>query len=160
MNAERWVVNSSPLILLAKIGRLDLLVEQAQTLVVPQTVVQEILAGPKSDPARIFLQKGIVTTVPVSPHPDMLSWDLGAGETAVLSYAMANEGWTAILDDGAARKCAHTFDISIKGTLAVVIRAKRYGLIPSAADVLHLLKSLDHSANRNASTWGAWVRGW
>ncbi|MBK8430436.1 MAG: DUF3368 domain-containing protein [Chloroflexi bacterium] len=45
------------------------------------------------------------------------------------------------LDDGAARKCAQIFAIPTKGTLAVVIRAKRYGFISSAADILRQLKS-------------------
>jgi predicted nucleic acid-binding protein len=49
-----------------------------------------------------------------------MAWDLGAGETAVLSYALANSGWTAVVDDNAARKCARSFAISAKGTLAVV----------------------------------------
>ena len=138
---EKWVVNSSPLILLAKIGRLDLLTGQADTLVVPQSVAQEILAGPSKDPSRIFLQKETIPIIAIPSLPELLSWDLGAGETSVLSYAFTNEGWTAILDDGAARKCAQTFAIPTKGTLAVVIRAKRYGFISSAADILRQLKS-------------------
>ena len=39
---ERWVVNASPLIVLAKIDRLDLLVQQADELLVPQAVVNEM----------------------------------------------------------------------------------------------------------------------
>ena len=68
--------------------------------------------------------------------PEILAWDLGKGETAVLSYALTNPGWTAIIDDRAARKCAMSFSIPIKGTLAVVILAKKHGLVDSAADVL------------------------
>ena len=43
------------------------------------------------------------------------------------------------LDDAAARKCARSFDLRLKGTLAVIILAKQRGLIPSAADVLRSL---------------------
>ena len=49
MNAK-WVVNASPLILLAKVHRLGLLVELAQTLVIPESVAAEIKAGPDNDP--------------------------------------------------------------------------------------------------------------
>ena len=44
-----------------------------------------------------------------------------------------------ILDDAAARKCARSFDLQLKGTLAVVILARQRELIPSAADVLRSL---------------------
>lgn len=74
------------------------------------------------------------------PTPELAAWDLGAGETAVLSYALANPGWVAILDDGAARKCAVTFGIAVRGSLAVVILAKKRGLIPQAKQVLHTCK--------------------
>jgi predicted nucleic acid-binding protein len=68
---------------------------------------------------------------------------LGQGETAVLSYALAHPKWIAVLDDGAARRCARSLSLMITGTLAVVLLAKRYGLIDSAAHVLHDLRSAD-----------------
>jgi predicted nucleic acid-binding protein len=74
----------------------------------------------------------------------VLAWDLGAGETAVLSLAASEPGRTAILDDAAARKCARSFAIEIKGTLAVVILAKQRGLITSAADLIRMLQSVGY----------------
>jgi predicted nucleic acid-binding protein len=43
--AERWIVNASPLIVLAKIDHQHLLTPLADELIVPQTVVDEIAAG-------------------------------------------------------------------------------------------------------------------
>ena len=43
---------------------------------------------------------------------------------------------TAILDDGAARRCARALGVRILGTLGLVVRAKREGHIESAAEVL------------------------
>jgi len=43
------------------------------------------------------------------------------------------------LDDAAARKCAHSFSIPVKGTLAVVLLAKQRGLIASAAELIQAL---------------------
>ena len=43
----------------------------------------------------------VVDTAPAPP--ELLAWDLGAGETAVLSLALAERTWTAILDDAPAR---------------------------------------------------------
>jgi predicted nucleic acid-binding protein len=47
----------------------------------------------------------------------------------------------AILDDGAARRCARSLSVTYMGTLSVVILAKQRGLIESAAQVLHNLHS-------------------
>jgi predicted nucleic acid-binding protein len=135
---EQWVVNASPVIVPGKIGHLDLLTQLPQRIVIPTAVVLEIKAGPQGDAARLAVQTRMFTKVKV-PNilPELAAWDLGAGETAVLAYALAHPGWIAILDDGAARKCAKTFGIPLKGTLAVIILAKKRGLIPSAAKVLH-----------------------
>ena len=52
---EVRVVNASPLITLAKVGRLDLLTRGGRQLVVPTQVADEVLAGPERDPARVAL---------------------------------------------------------------------------------------------------------
>lgn len=48
--SEGWVINASPIITLAKVGRLDLLEELAPDIGIPLAVVKEIMAGPESDP--------------------------------------------------------------------------------------------------------------
>jgi predicted nucleic acid-binding protein len=137
--SERWVVNASPLILLAKVHQLDLLPQLTEAFVVPEAVIAEVLAGPADDLARQFLETKPVTTVAVSAHPLVLAWDLGAGETAVLSHALANPDWKAIIDDGAARRCAHTLNIPLAGTLAIILAARQKQMIPAAAPVLRAL---------------------
>ncbi|MCD6289567.1 MAG: DUF3368 domain-containing protein [Anaerolineae bacterium] len=133
---ERWVLNASPIIVLARIGQEHLLRALTNGVMVPRAVVTEIEAGPADDPARHLIAEGYLTIVEAAPVPEILAWDLGAGETAVLSYALSKPGWMAILDDAAARKCARSFGLRFKGTLAVVILAKQRGLIPSATEVL------------------------
>ena len=134
------MINASPLIVLARVRQLGLLASLTDEIVIPQAVADEIQAGPTQDQAYQALTSGqftIVNTPP--PPPELIAWDLGAGETAVLSLAMAKSKWTAILDDAAARKCARSFSVPLKGTLAVVIMAKQKGLIPSAATVIKAL---------------------
>jgi len=139
--AERWVVNASPIIVLAKAGYAHLLSALTAEIVVPQAVIDEINAGPSDDPARLWFAERPLPVAAVSELPaELLAWDLGAGETAVMAYALANSGWTAIIDDNAARKCARSFGIRVKGTLAVVIMAKQRSLIPSAAAVMRQLQ--------------------
>ena len=139
--SERWVVNASPLILLAKVDHLDLLDQLSESFVVPEAAVAEILVGPPNDPARLFLEKGTINTVIVPPHPLVVAWDLGLGETAVLSHALNNPPYKAIVDDGAARRCANTLAIPLAGTLAIILAARQKELIPAAAPVLQSLQS-------------------
>ncbi len=40
--------------------------------------------------------------------PEIVAWDLGAGESAVLTWARRHPGFTAILDDCAALRCAES----------------------------------------------------
>lgn len=139
--SERWILNASPLILLAHIRQTPLIAALAAEAVVPEAVAAEILAGPATDPARLWIEAGgllVIATPP--PVPELLAWDLGAGETAVLAQAMATPGWMAVLDDAAARKCARSFSIPVLGTLAIIVRARRQGLIPSAAEAIRALQ--------------------
>ena len=139
---ERWVVNASPVIVLARIGQAGLLSALAQQVVMPEAVANEILAGPPDDPACLAVQQGKFAIVKAPPpHETLLAWDLGLGETSVLALAIAEPGTTAILDDAAARRCARSFSVPVKGTLAVIILAKQNGLIASAAELLRALKT-------------------
>ena len=51
MSNEIWVINASPLILLGKLGRTDLLESLALQVIVPQSVFQEVAAGASDDAA-------------------------------------------------------------------------------------------------------------
>ncbi|MBI2477637.1 MAG: DUF3368 domain-containing protein [Planctomycetia bacterium] len=153
--SEVWIANASPVIVLAKAGCVDLLEQLSAELVIPQAVVEEILRGPISDPARQLVESGwgvVVspTTVPV----ELLEWGLGLGETAVLALAQERTLATAILDDAAARTCAKAIGIPVIGTLGVILRAKRRGHVESAAEVIRAVRDaglhLDDEVIRSA----------
>jgi hypothetical protein len=68
--ADVWVVNASPIIILARAGHLGLITDLANQVLVPAAVVSEVLAGPEADPARLALERGwgqrvVVEEVPV-----------------------------------------------------------------------------------------------
>ena len=65
--SERWVVNASPLIVLAKINQQQLLRQLATELVVPEAVSAEIEAGPAYDPACQFLEEASLTVASEPP---------------------------------------------------------------------------------------------
>lgn len=134
--SETWVVNASPVIALARIGQLRLLEELASQLLLPEAVAAEILAGPDDDPARVAVLSGWASRRAPSQVPDSVTeWGLGAGESAVLAIAF-ELGATAVVDDAAARVAARALGVPFIGTLGVVIRAKRRGLLPFASSVI------------------------
>lgn len=76
----------------------------------------------------------------VVPSPRVEIWNMGAGETAVLSYALANSGVRAMVDDADARRCARTLGIPLLGTGGLLLLAKRRGQLPSVAEGLAKLR--------------------
>ncbi len=141
MTDRKWVVNASPVILLGDIGHLHLLEALCAELVIPDVVADEIRAGPRRDAAQRWLQGEGATYVQRLEYADTLiaGWDLGAGESAVLAWARTHPGREAILDDRAARKCAATPHIPVRGTLGVLLLAKREGLVPRVRPAFDLL---------------------
>lgn len=127
--SRRWAVDASPIILLAKTGRLDLLLVCTEELLIPQAVAKEVHQAPIDDPASKWLEaegeQFVDSTGPVAS--EVGGWDLGRGESRVLSYGFRHEGWTAVVDDGAARRCAQGLDVSVVGTLGVLVVAKKEG---------------------------------
>jgi predicted nucleic acid-binding protein len=140
-SGEVWVVNASPVISLAKAGGLALLPELAEAVFLPEPVAEEILAGSPADPARRALEERWLQRASPAGVPDrILEWGLGAGESAVLALVLERPGCTAVLDDAAARTCARALGLPLLGTLGIVLRARRAGLIPSAAQLLRSLR--------------------
>lgn len=136
--SRQWVVNASPLIVLAKAGQTSLLLRLSDILIVPHEVAEEIRAGADDDPARGWLErKGAACIQAPRPfNPTVLAWDLGHGETAVLSRAHDERGLEAIVDDRAARRCAAALGIPVRGTLSILLLAKRRGFLPAVSPVL------------------------
>ncbi len=134
------VVNASPLIYLSETGRLELLRLAGQQIVVPQAVAEEVRRWGSEDPAvRALAATPWLQIVEVAIPPVLLGWDLGSGETAVLGWALTHRK-TAILDDMAARRCAAVHNIPVRGTLGLVLAAKRKQIIPAARPVLEDLR--------------------
>ena len=133
---ERWFINASPLILLGKAAQLYWLPRLGHVSV-PQSVAMEIAAGDALDPARVWLEgegKGLIVADAMVPD-EVLAWDLGEGETAVIAGTMACAGAECVLDDGAARRCAAAQGITVRGTLSLVLVAKRRAFIPACRPV-------------------------
>lgn len=142
-----WTADATPLIVLAKIGHLDLMSTLADVVLVPRTVVDEVLEGNEDDSARQSLEAGWGQRIPDAPIPPVLGvLRLDPGEEAVLAAALARPGSHAILDDLAARKAAKSLGVPAVGTLGIIARAKREGYIPAAKPLMTALRAVQFRA--------------
>ena len=74
--------------------------------------------------------------------PVIIAWNLGLGESEVLAWSYQNTGYEAVLDDRAARNCALSLNIPVRGTIGVLLLAKRLGHLQIITPVLqHLEKA-------------------
>jgi predicted nucleic acid-binding protein len=84
---------------------------------------------------------GWLKRVDISAIPVIITaWNLGPGESQVLSLALDNPGAHAAIDDAAARRCAVTLRIPVLGTGGILVLAKRRGLIDSVTQSLDELR--------------------
>jgi predicted nucleic acid-binding protein len=139
---SRWVVNASPLILLGKVDQLQLLGALTEQIAVPRAVVREVSAKPDGEHVvrtLTAMESAIIVDDDVPPA-NILSWDLGAGETQVISHAVANTSDRVVIDDLEARRCAKAMGLAVIGTLGIVGRAKVAGLIERAGPIIQRLR--------------------
>lgn len=141
MGERKWVLNASPLILLGKVGHIDLLEALCMKMVIPAAVAAEVCAGPRRDASQDWLKgRAQAHICPIDQvDPLVRAWDLGAGESEVLTWARQNPGYEAILDDRAARDCAIALGIPVRGTLGIVLAARQEGLIPRVRPIFQRL---------------------
>jgi len=140
--AERPAINASPLILLSRVGQLSLLRLVSEEIVVPIAVATEIQQYGATDVTAEALARAgwlVVVETPAVPEP-IQSRNLGAGESAVLTWGYVHPDTTAIVDDLAARRCAATLGIPLLGTLGLVLTAKQRGSVPAARPLLEQLR--------------------
>lgn len=137
-----WVCNSSPLISLARIGRLDLIESLAAKILVPDTVVREIEAGGDRDSAAhaINASSRLQITADVDLPEAVRSWGLDPGESQVLATASQEPGCVVVLDDRAARRCAAALSIPMVGTVGVVALARQRSTLKAAAPIYQALR--------------------
>lgn len=137
MDEVTRIADASPIIVLARVDRLDLL---GARIIVPKAVAAEIRAGRAEDPARLAVESGRFGAPPDIEIPaEVLEWGLGAGESAVLAFALATPVSEAVLDDAQGRRCARALVVPVVGTLGLVVRAVRLGTLPTAAPVVRAL---------------------
>jgi predicted nucleic acid-binding protein len=128
------VSNSSPLIALARIQRLDLLPSIFESVLIPPAVAREISPSIPVLPAWLRIQAASVL-----PPASLLRRRLGDGEWEALALAIELRADWIILDDLPARRSAETSGLNVIGTLGALVAAKRAGFLTSIRPELDAL---------------------
>ena len=144
MRIEKVVINASPFILLCKSGLAELLPKLFSEICMPERVSMEIIEGNDFATEKLYdYEETWIVRYLVNVVEEVLVWNLGDGETDVLSLAFRDkENCTALVDDRAARKCAETLGIKTLGTGGILILAKKRSLIKSVSLELKKLQNV------------------
>jgi len=145
MAQERLVIsNTTPIINLAEIDRLDILESLFGNIVIPPAVRDELTEkGSLFKRAAEAAASGRFKIVP--PADKLLvkgfSGSVHRGEAECLALAMENPESLLLLDDLAARNLAATSELTFTGTLGCLVEAKSQGLIDKVLPLLGELRS-------------------
>lgn len=140
------VSNTTPVLSLLKIGRLEILRELYGEILVPQAVFEEIEAGKN----KLFYQDlSLISWVKIEEvqNKNSLAYflDLDKGEAEAIALAVETNADLLIIDEKLGRFHAKHAGLKITGTIGVLLKAKSHGIIQQIQPLLIEL--------RNSSTW-------
>ena len=123
------VADSSPIIVLVAVGRIDILPAQFDRIVVPPDVAAEL-----SSPKRPESVRGLIAVPPswleiVAPSSVEPIEGLHAGELAAIALARELRADQIVLDEYYGRKAAAARGLRVVGTVGVLEAAARRGLV-------------------------------
>ncbi len=133
------VADSSPIIILAKQGMLEILKKCFEKVIIPESVYNEIRVKEGSTEL-LAIEKAIksewIAVQKASIIPELDTKNIGKGEKEAISLAFQHKS-ILLIDDDTARKYASIFGVEAHGTLYVIYAAC-------------LKKLIDKSTARNA----------
>lgn len=120
------VVNTTPLVALGQIGRLGILRQLFDEVIIPEVVYQESIAGGEGSPGTEEIQHA--TWLIRHTLPDETGWQtslfgLDPGERDVLRLAGIVQPDWVIIDEKLGRRVAKALGFPIRGTLGILLAA-------------------------------------
>ena len=137
---DKVIVNSTPVIGLANIGKLDVLRQMYGTITIPQAVFDEIKSPSVQRQVNANRDWIRVEQINDISQKQMYRAKLHAGEVEVMILAQEKKADLVILDDNAAKKTAKFLGLRVIGTLGILVLAKKRGYIKEVSPVLDALK--------------------
>lgn len=127
---ERIVINTGPLIALARMDALDVPSQLPYEFICPSQVREELEEGASLGYQAIA--PAWLTVIPLSASPSPFSIAaLDEGEAAVIQLALEHGLSRVSIDEVKGRRIATALGLSVVGSLGLVARAKTLGIIPA-----------------------------
>ena len=136
---RRVVVNTTPLIALSEIGKLNILKDMYGEIFIPKAVYDEVKLEPAYSEVNSSLDWINVVDIDNNVYAKMFCTRLHAGEVEAIMYAIDTKADLIVLDDKLARKTAKYMGLTVTGTLGVVIKAKEIGYIEAVKPIMNML---------------------
>jgi hypothetical protein len=129
-----WVVNTSPLVFLGNLQRLELLRQEGREVYIPRAVAEEVAEKP--DAAVQAVQAACTTWLQMRDVADrtavnLVQAALHRGEAEAIVLATELQAAWLVMDDQDARRFADRCGLRTVGTLGILLAAKQSGRIPS-----------------------------
>jgi len=141
---ETIISNTGPIIALAGIHKLNLLKSLYQTVIIPEPVHFEMLAGDQSFTGLDEYKKTTwldVRKLGKQPEP-LLANFLDEGEAAVIHLARELGIGKILMDERKGRRIARdVYGLIVTGTVRLLVDAKNAGFISNITDILLDMKS-------------------
>lgn len=139
------VVDSSSLISLARIGKLDILKDMFDKIYIPQDVFEEVVTTGRNRPGSKEIEDAIwIEKREMKGRKTIESLaresNLSRGELATIMLAKELNADLIILDEKRARKVAEFANVNVMGTAGVLEQAYQKGMISNLKEVLDELK--------------------
>ena len=139
------ISNSTPMILLQKVGQLELLKSLYSEIYIPEAVYKEVIidsAGKNKDDDFISAHDWIkIIKIQDTKSKKLFKTSLHEGEVETILLALEMSADLCLLDDLLARKYAKSVGINISGTLGVLITAKNKSYVKEVKPILEQLLS-------------------
>ncbi len=139
------VCDSGPLIYLGATGYLWLLRELYGEILSPPEVMHEVTVAGAGEPGAAEVAACAFLRIERIAGEDAvwstLSRELDAGEAATLALARALRADLVLMDERKGRLIARSLGLRVRGTLGVVLEAKRAGRLPSVQAALQALRA-------------------
>jgi predicted nucleic acid-binding protein len=124
------VSNTTPIISLLKLSKLDILKNLYSEISIPYAVFQEVVAGKNKDYYKNLSNLNWVRIIEIQDKQAVKYFlDLDSGEAEAIVLATEIKADLIILDEKLGRFHAKHADLKVTGTLGVLIKAKKEGLI-------------------------------
>ncbi|WP_254821903.1 DUF3368 domain-containing protein [Haloglomus halophilum] len=135
---ELIVADTSPLLNLALIGRLDLLESQFSGITAPEQVWTELTEGEEGlEALQELREQGFLTIIPVD-RSDLfveIVHELDIGETAAICYAVTEGAGLLLIDERDGRRVARRHGLSVTGVIGILLREAKHGNLDIEAEL-------------------------